>query len=82
MTVICQEVIKTAEHRRRRLEEVEPTFKENKWLLAEVKAREDEIIGLKEERSRLQAWVYQVQLEKDLSIEHDIARDQLATTQV
>ena len=37
------------EHQRRQLEEVEPTFKENKRLLAEVKACEDEIIGLNEE---------------------------------
>ena len=52
-------------------------------LLAEVKAREDEIIGLKEERSRLQARVYQVQLEKkDLAIERDIAREELVATQV
>jgi len=50
-------------------------------LLAEVKAREDEIIGLKEERNRLQARVYQVQPEKkDLAIEHDIAREELAAT--
>ena len=82
MTVICQEVIKTAEHRRRRLEEVEPTFKENKRQLAEVKACENEIIRLKEEQSRLQAWVYQVQLEKDLAIERDIAWEELAATQV
>jgi hypothetical protein len=40
-----------------------------------------ETIGLKEERSRLQARVYQVQLEKkDLAIEHDIAQEELATT--
>jgi hypothetical protein len=39
-----------------------------------VKAREDEIIGLKEEWSRLQARIYQVQLEKkDLAIDRDIA---------
>lgn len=47
-----------------------------------MKAREDEIIGLKEERSRLQAQVYQVQLEKDLTIECDIAWEELAATQV
>ena len=75
-------MIKTEKHRRRQLEKVEPTFKENKQLHAEVKAREDEIVGLKEERSRLQARLYQVQLEKkDLSIERDIARDELAASQ-
>lgn len=82
LTVIWQEVIKTAEHRRRQLERVEPTFKENKRLLAEVRALGDEVAELKEEQSKLQARVYQQQLEKkDLAIERDMARDDLITAQ-
>jgi len=53
--VFWPEVIKTAKHRHRQLERVEPTLKENRRLLGEVKYIEDDVVELKEERSRLQA---------------------------
>lgn len=81
-TCCLQDVIKTSEARRRQLERVESTFKENKALHFKVKAREDEIADLKEERTRLQARKYEAQLEKqNLVIDCDIARGELTASQ-
>lgn len=61
---------------------MEPTFKENEFLHGEVKAHEDEIAGLKEERTRLSQRIYQVQLDRrNMEIDCDIAREELATAQ-
>lgn len=75
-------MIKTSEARWRQLESVESIIKQNKDLHGDVKAREDEIISLKEERTRPSQRIYQVQQDKrNLLIEHDIAREELATAQ-
>ena len=49
---MLQELLNIAEHRRRQLERVEPTLKENKRLLASVKALEGELAELKDDQGR------------------------------